>query len=464
MLGKHLILIIVIIVLWLITVQSRAVLNVDSGVLVTAKEVPIIHWPYNHNGEGETLILGGVRTELAKYEFFHNYIYNKTCSFVIASSGGVNCTEVADQFVPNDCRFLAKLDVDRSFLDMIHFTHIHFCWGVNKNFKFETVSYTYDAWQLVNRVTVGYNLITGHSKWLTVHQNGFRKYIIIPKYDNNNFAVNSYKSGNIMHVLNVSPYYMPRLLAQPHDDSNVTSWKVNYKRGRYPFTIRDLKGKLLKAIEPTKPMDCERVYTSDYTFCMEAYMRVAYPYIAAYPRKYKITDAQTDEFEIKHEREKPSIIGSFFESIAQGIIKEIKLAMNLTLDGIENNIIKPVENYFITLIGRIIKFVIRWFMDLLNTWRETYLEVLISIDCKFMLVEMFIAAIIIYYFFPAYILTVFFMVLVILFLGLERHYMTYSPVDVAFQLINYISNTTYLLNCTDTVCISLYKQYCTNKG
>lgn len=423
---------------------------------------------------GEDLLLQG---DGGKHTFTGHYSddrYDKNCSFVVSSNSGVNCSSIYKDYIKDfECIYIAKLNVDKTWLESIKFDKVEFCWGRFKGSVDEIITTNFDWWYLKDTVKCSYNIMASTSKWITVYEpHKQNKYLVVPNH-NNQISVKSKRMGTMMAVLNVSPWYMVQLLKLPHDPTSKTVWTVPFKKGRYPFAITStIKNKWIQYMKNvTTTYNCTRVYSEFYTFCIEAYNNSHITDLDMMPKKYKIEDSPYDLFDIHHYSgfEYSTYITSFFDNILNHTAEEIsgvfKQFSNLTFDPKDlflDHVLKPTEHYVLSLGSRFLKSILATLSDWIEFVEEEYLAMFVSVDCDYMLFEITIIVLIFFYYFPAYILTGVFATALIMFIGIKRKYISFSPIELTVTTINHFADKRLFHLCNETDCYFLYDLKCTS--
>lgn len=438
--------------------------------LITDLKAPLAGVIDNCLGEHIDLVADG-----AKKTYSGSYSddrYDLECSFVVSSNDGVNCSSIYKNFIKNlNCVFIAKLDVDKTWLESIQFDKVEFCWGKIEGKISEVITVKYDWWNLKQIEKCNFIIDTRPTHWITTldHHNAFR-YIMVP-WHMNKISLSSKRMGSMMAILNTSPWYMVQLMKLPHDPIFKSAWNIAFKTGRYPFVIKSkTKNKKVQYLRKLVKSSCTRVYSEEYTFCIEAYNTSGVTEIDMLPKRYTIESADYDLFQIFH-YEGPDHsfhITDFFDKIfnhTAGEISEVfKKFSNITFDPADiflKHVLIPTENYLISLFARLLKSILSLISDWLDFVVEEYLAIFVSIDCDYMLIEILLIVFVFFYYFPAYIATGIFTSILVMLIGIKRSYISFSPIDLTITTINYFANKTFFHYCNDTDCYYLYDLKCT---
>lgn len=151
------------------------------------------------------------------------------------------------------------------------------------------------------------------SDWATVKyevdHKSFQKFIVIPKFEVTEIPKISFRVfGGKVGVLNCGLSYLPKILDQDHDDTNLTNWKIKFAHGRYPFWVYNKDSSPMLYVQrfwdAEEYKKCDRKYllydSKTYTFCIEAYMVNAYSNVDGMPREVEDRDYHDHLFDIIH--------------------------------------------------------------------------------------------------------------------------------------------------------------------
>lgn len=418
-----------------------------------------------------------IETNGGKKSYSANYSddrYNKDCSFVVSSDKGVNCSSIYTNYIKNlNCTYIAKLNVDRTWLETIQFDKVEFCWGKVTGSTNDIITAKYDWWYLKNIEKCNYHIETESANWITIREpHNVNRYLMLPIHANK-ISVMSKRIGSMMAVLNTSPWYIVQMLKLPHDPTSKTVWTIPFKTGRNPFVVTRTDHGQVPYIHHFTPLNCTRVYSPFYTFCIEAYNTSAVTDIEMLPKKYKIEDANYDLFHIYHYStpDNSHHITGFFDKIFNHTANEIseifKKFSNISFDPKDlflNHVLIPTEHYILSLFGRLFKFILSSISAWFNFVAEEYLGIFVLIDCDYMLFEILILVFVFFYYFPAYIATGVFTSILVMLIGVKRTYITFSPINLAVTTVNHFTGKRYFHYCNETDCYYLYDLKCTNNS